>query len=451
MLQVKVGPGGVRGIVDQGLDLGLLVDLTGAFATWVDGGPVLVARDTRPSSPMLAHAVFSALCAAGCEVLDAGICPTGAAQAEAARQGAAGAISVTASHNDASWNGLKLFGEAGRVLSSAEGKEILDLWHQGEYRRMPFDKLGAVRDLEDVAERYVAALLEHIDQDVVARAGLRVVVDACNGAGAMVLPELFRQLRVELIPLSCEPTGQFPHPPDPTAANMAQVAAIVPPVGAQVGFGLSSDCERVSLVTDSGDALGTPATLPLVMEEELSRPDVAGGTVVASIASDSRVDRVAERHGARVVRSGVGVQAVMEQIDLEGAVVGGEGSGGVAISRVQLAFDGLAVLVRLLERVARDSGTGPMASALPAVHLRSAEVPSPVGAGYATVARIRARATGRVTDLDGVRVDVDGGWYYVRVSHTEPVVRILCEEQSASRADERIRALRRQVRAGVQE
>jgi len=452
MLQLKVGPAGVRGKVDQGLDLGLVIDVASAFATWLDQGPVLVARDTRPSSQMLVHALFSALSATGREVLDAGICPTAVAQVEAARLGAAGAISVTASHNDTSWNGLKLFGASGRVLSSAEGSEVLDLWHQGEYRRATFDRMGVVRDLEDVVEHYVGFLLGHIDRDRIAGAGLRVVVDGCNGAASMVLPELCRQLSLELIPISLEPTGQFPHPPDPTVRNMAQVAAIMRPVGAHVGFGLSSDCERVSLVTDQGLALGTAATLPLAMDQELGSPrGASGATVVASIASDSRVDRVAERHGAKVVRSGVGIQAVMEHMVLEQAVVGGEGSGGVAIAGIHLAFDGLAVLARLVEQVALLGSSDDLARRLPTVHVRVAEVPSPVGSGYAAVARLRDRATGRVTDLDGVRVDVEGGWYYVRVSHTEPVVRIICEEETAARADERIQMLRRQVRAAIQE
>jgi phosphomannomutase len=450
MLQLKVGPAGIRGKVDQGLDLGLVIDITSAFATWLDRGAVLVARDTRPSSPMLVHAVSSALSAAGREVLDAGICPTAAAQAEAARVGAAGALSVTASHNDATWNGLKLFGPAGRVLTSAEGKEMLDVWHQGEYDRMPYDRLGATRDLEDVVEHYVAFLLQRIDRAAVAAARLRVVVDACNGAGAMAVPELCRQLGVELIPISCEPTGEFPHTPDPTAANLAQVAAIMRPVSAQVGFGLSSDCERVSTVTDRGLALGARSSLPLVMEEVLARRPGAQ-TVVASIASDSRVDRVAERHGARVVRCGVGIQAVLEQVDLNDAAVGGEGSGGVAMVDIHPAFDGLAVIARLLERVARDGGSHAMAEALPTVHVRSVQVPCPVGTGYAAVSRMRARATGRVTDLDGVRVDGEGGWYYIRVSHTEPVVRVICEDESAARVDERIQRLRRQLTAAVQE
>jgi phosphomannomutase len=451
MLQLKVGPAGVRGKVDQGLDLGLVIDITSAFATWLDRGSVLVARDTRPSSQMLVHAVSSALSAAGREVLDAGICPTAAAQAEAARVDAAGAISVTASHNDATWNGLKLFGNAGRVLTSAEGKEMLDLWHQGEYDKMPYDRLGATRDLEDVIEHYVAFLLDRIDRDTIAAARLRVVVDACNGAGAMAAPELCRQLGVELIPISCEPTGEFPHQPDPTARNLAQVASIMRPVAAHVGFGLSSDCERVSMVTDRGEALGARSTLPLAMEEVLARSGAGADVVVASIASDSRVDQVAESHGARVVRSGVGIQAVMEQVDLNDAVLGGEGSGGVAIVGIHAAFDGLAVLASLLERVAKDGDSHSMAEALPTVHVRAAEIPCPVGAGYAAVSRMRASATGRVTDLDGVRVDGEGGWYYIRVSHTEPVVRVICEDESPARVDERIQLLRRQLTAAVQE
>lgn len=450
MLQLKVGPQGIRGKVGQGLDLQQVIDLACAFATWLaPDRPVVVARDTRPSSPMLTHAVLSALSACGRAVLDAGICPTAVAQHEARLQGAGGAISVTASHNDATWNGLKLFGPGGRVLTSGEGKEILDLWHQGDYDKAPYDRLGAVRDLEDVIDRYLEHVGAVVDRERIADAKLRVVVDACNGAGAMVVPRLFRQLGVELIPISCEPSGRFPHPPDPTAANMEQVAAIVEPVGAHVGFGLSSDCERISLVTDRGVALGTSATLPLVAQQVLGNGGGSQVTVVAGAAVDSRVEQVAREHGARVVRCGVGIQAVVEQMELVEAEIGGEWSGGVALSRVQRAFDGLAVMARLLESVARERGSQQLADRLPVAHTRTAAVPCPVSRAYSAVARLREQATGKVIDRDGLRVEREEGWYYVRVSHTEPVIRIICEAKQPRSADELIDDLTQRIRSVI--
>ncbi len=454
MRQVKVSPSGIRGRVGQGLELDRVIDLVSAFATWLDGTPVLIARDTRPSSPMFAAAATAALSAAGCEVLDAGICPTAVAQREAARLGVGGAISVTASHNDVEWNGLKLFGAAGEVLSSAEGSEVLDLWHQGDYRKARHDHLGAIRDLDDVIERYLQDLLRAVDRERIARARLRVVIDAGNGAGAMVVPLLCRRLGVELIPLSCEPSGEFSRHPDPTAANLAQAAAIVRPVGAAVGFGLSSDCERVSLITDRGEALGSGATLPLIL---LDRPESDGEaeaeqTVVTTICSDSRVERIAERRGdLRVVRSGVGIQAVIERVVAEQAAVGGETSGGVALARFALAFDGLAVMTRLIEQVAAaDGSAAALAAALPTVCFRSAQVPCRVSRAYSTVARLRGQAGGRVTDLDGVRVDLpEGAWYHLRVSHTEPVVRIACEARSNQGADDLLAELVRRTRAAA--
>jgi phosphomannomutase len=451
MLQLKVGPQGIRGVVGQGLELGKVIDLVSAFAAWVDRGRALVVtRDTRPSSPMLAHATIAALSAAGCEVLDAGICPTAVAQREAARVDAGGLISITASHNVAAWNGLKLFGAAGCALTSGEGKEVLDLWHQGDYPRAAHDRLGASRDLDDVVDRYLEFLLGRIDVERIAGAGLRVVVDACNGAGAMVLPQLCRALGVELIPINCEPSGSFPHPPDPTAENMGQVAAIMGPVKAHVGFGLSSDCERVSLVTDAGEALGTPATLPLLAQEILASADEGDElTVVAGAAADGRVEQVAAAHGARVVRCGVGLQTVMERVALEEAALGGERSGGVVISAIQPAFDGLAAMVRLLQGVARAGDSRHLAAALPEVHTREAALPCPVNGAYSAVAWLRQQASGRVEDRDGVWVEQEEGWYYVRVSHTEPVIRVVCEARRAEDADELIRSLERQVRTAV--
>jgi phosphomannomutase len=336
------------------------------------------------------------------------------------------------------------------VLASAEGREILDVWHQGEYVKAPYNKLGAVRKLDDVVDRYLDYLEHVIDVDLINRARIRAVVDACNGAGAMVLPELCRRLGVELIPISCEPSGSFPHPPDPSARNMAQVSAIVRPVDAHVGFGLSSDCERISMVTDRGEALGTEATLPLMAQQILAE-DGDPPIIVASAAVDSRVEQVAQKHEARVHRCGVGVQAVMQGMALEGAAVGGEWSGGVAVSKIHLAFDGLAVLARLLQAVASQGSGHALADALPQVYTRTATVPCPVSRAYSVVSRIRSETLDRnMKDLDGVRVELDGGWFYVRVSHTEPVIRIFCEAGSNDQADELMDKLHQQIQSAIQ-
>ncbi|MCA9669398.1 MAG: hypothetical protein KC503_27570 [Myxococcales bacterium] len=448
MRQVKVSRFGIRGKVDAGLELAQVIDHVSAFASWLEGGSVVVARDTRHSSPMLASAATSALSACGCEVLDVGICPTGVAQHAALRAGAAGMVSVTASHSDGAWNGLKFYGEGGRILTKAEGAEILDLWHQGDYLKARHERLGPMRDLDNVIEDYVAALVASVDWQRIARARLRVVVDCGNGAGAMVVAALCHQLGIELIPIGCEPSGDFARPPDPTERNLANAAAIIKPVGAHVGFGFSSDCARVSLITDEGHALGTGATLPLLVDAVGRREDV--GVVVASICCDSRVDRVAERRGLRVERSGIGAHAVVERMVASDAVVGGESSGRVSL-RGQQAFDGLAAMVRLIERVAAERGSRALAEALPLVHVRETTIPSPLDRGYSAVARLRQQGGGRVTDMDGVRVDLPEGWYHVRVSNTEPVIRIACEARTADEADDLLRRVTRHVQAAIHE
>ena len=456
MLQVKVSSLGIRGTVDGGLMLDQVIELASAYAYWIDGGPVLLARDSRPSSPGLACGVTAALSACGVDSLDLGICPTAVAQVVADQRDAAGLICVTGAHNPVQWNGLKLFGPRGRVLASAEGSQILDLWHQGEFHNARHDALGAMGHAEDPVGPYLDRLAQWVDRDAIAGAGLRVVVDAGNGAGAVVVPRLFAALGVELIPLSCEPSGAFPHPPDPTVANLAQVATIVPPVQAHAGFGLSSDCGRVAMVTERGVALGRKATLPLVAQHVLGHA-APGQAVVAGAASDSRIDGVAARHGATVSRCGVGLQEVVGRVQLERAALGGDNSGGVAVRRMHLAYDGLAVMALLLQAAAEAGGAGALASQLPEVHTRSLEVPCTVSRAYRAVAQLKERAAGEVTDLDGVRVDLGQapgssqgrGWYHVRVSHTEPVIRVHCEASSGAEADELAADLRDQLQSLV--
>jgi phosphomannomutase len=443
-MQVKLQPGGLRGKVGRGLDLGQVIDLVSAFGSWLGGEPVLVTRDTRPSSPMLAHAVLASLSAAGCEALDAGICPTAVAVHEAARLGVSGVVSVTASHNDALWNGLKLYGQSGRALSAREGEEVLDLFHQGEFAKARFDRLGATRLLDDVSDRYVEDLSRWVDRERIARARLRVVIDTCAGSAAMVIPQLCRALGVDLIPLGGEPSGVFAHPPDPTARNLAAVAAIVRPVQARAGFGLSSDGERVSFVGAAGFAPGSEATLPLLAEALDGQ--AAQGPIVAAVTCDSRIDHVAARRGIELVRCGVGATAVLERMAETGAALGGESSGGVALAGFQLAFDGIAAIARMLECLAAGQELEELHARLPVTHVRSLAIPVGLSQAYAALARLREAAEGEVNELDGLRVSVPGGWTFVRVSGTEPVIRVLCEADSEERADDLIRRLGRAIR-----
>jgi len=451
MRELTVGPFGMRGRVDHGLDLRRVIDLVSAFGTWLEGAPVVVARDTRPSSPMIACAAISALSSAGCEVLDAGICPTATAQSEGRRRGAAGVLSITASHNDASWNGIKFFGDAGRMLVRAEGSEILDLWHQGEFIKARHDRLGAIRLLDDVIENYIERIVASVDWQVIARARLRIVIDAGNGAGAMVVPQLCHQLGVDLIPISCEPSGVFPRLPDPTSRSLAQAAAIMRPVSAHVGFGFSSDCERVSVITDSGEALGNRTTLPLVVDTIEKRRD-EDVRVVASVCCDSRVDKICDRKGFSLIRGGVGIQTIVQRMLADDAIVGGSATGGVAFaSETCFGFDGVVAMTKLIYHLAQTRATAQdLADALPRVYARRAKVACSVSGAYSAVARIRASADGRVTDLDGVRVELsDGAWYHVRVSQTEPVIRITCEANSVEAADELLERLKAKVAGAI--
>jgi phosphomannomutase len=274
------------------------------------------------------------------------------------------------------------------------------------------------------------------------------VVDGTNGAASVIIRPLCQRLGVELIPISCDPASRFPHTPDPTIDNLAAAAAIVPPVRASAGFGLSADCERVALVTELGRALGREATLSLVADYLLSSPRRPKGTpiVVVGANCDSRIFRVAERQGATVARCGVGVLAVAERTLLEDATVGGDNSGGVLVPSLHSALDGLANMALLLEAIATKGSAQALADRLPEVHLRTTTVPSPMSRAYSAVNIIRGRARGRVSDLDGVLVELDHGWYHVRVSHTEPLIRITCEAETDDACREMIAQIKNELR-----
>ncbi len=443
MKLLKIGISGVRGIVGETLTPELIVNFACAFGTYVEGGHVVVARDPRASGAMVAPAVFSGLTSCGCDVVDLGICPTPIVQYHTRATDAAGAVSITASHNDARWNALKFFSGDGVALNAQRGEEILDIYHQRDFLRASWDSVGTVVRNGDAVEKYLADLASRFRIDESVR--FKVVVDPCNGAGAGMAGRLLESLGVDYVALNDEPNGEFPHDPEPRPANMKQAAAIVSPVGADAGFVLSTDVDRVAVVDERGVALSEEYSLALVAEREMSREP---GTVVTNVSTSRMTEDVVLEHGGRLLRTKVGQAHVVEEMIDENGVVGGEGSGGIAMSEFQHGFDGFAAMAAIIDLVvSRGCTLSEVVASLPKYHMVKEKIACDQEIIYSVVHQVERALSEEKLDLtDGVRVERPDGWLHVRASYTEPFIRVITESQSETTAreyaDEAIRLLR---------
>jgi phosphomannomutase len=423
----------VRGVVGETLTPDLVVDFACAFGTFVDGAPVAVGHDSRRSAPMVHAAVLSGLQSCGCPILDLGLLPTPVIQHVVRSRRLAGGISVTASHNDARWNALKFIGREGMLLNPFQSEEVMDIYHLGEFRKCGWKQLGSIQHEANTSERYFDFLLRKLDVQSVRRSRFKVVCDCCAGAGGGIVREFLQRLGCTVIAINDDPDGDFPHSPEPTPRNMKGLASVVKSVGADVGFLVNTDVDRVGIVAGGGEPLSEEYVLPLVADYLL---ETTSGCVVSTLSTSRMVESAAARHGRRVVRSRIGEGYVVQRVSAEKAAVGGEGSGGVVVPKWTRWFDGFTAMGVLLERMARQKKTiSELVALLPRYHMLKASLPSPAERIYPIIDAFRRRYQAESPNLeDGVRVDWKDAWIHIRSSNTEPLVRVIAEAESASRA-----------------
>jgi phosphomannomutase len=438
MEPLKIGITGVRGVVGQTLTPELVVRFAEAFGSYLDGGRVLVCRDPRPSGPMVEAAVTAGLLSVGCEVVLLGICPTPTLQLAVPWLGAKGGVSITGGHNPPEWNALKFVRGDGLYLSAIQAEELLDVFHQGAVERVGWDRVATRVEERDAIDHHLETLAARFDAKAVRARRLRVAVDCGNGSCARLVPRWLETLGCEVLPINDDPSLPFPRLPEPSIATAAQARAVVLAGRADLGLVLDADGERLSLVDETGRPLSEERTLPLAVEAALRR---RRGPVVTNVSTTGLVERVAARHGATVFRTPVGQAFVSEAILEHGAVLGGEGNGGVAVPEVQATHDSAAAIGLLLEHLAR---TGQPLSALDAglgaLVVRKIAVPVAARHLFSALQEFR-EAVGEVEgatvdQTDGVKVLWPDGWVHVRASNTQSLVRVIAEAEDAARAQE---------------
>jgi phosphoglucosamine mutase len=443
---LKISISGVRGVVGESLTPALLVRFAQAFGTYTGPGSIAVGRDTRTSGEMVRQAVVAGLLSSGCRVVDLDICPVPTVQLLVRERRASGGIAITASHNPAEWNALKFVNSAGLFLAEAQARQLLDIYHQGEYRKVSGAEMRAVEPSAGAIELHVKKILDELGP--VPRGGrkLRVAVDSCNGAGSIVAPRLLEALGAEVFPVNVTPDGLFPRGAEPVEENLGALREAVREHECDVGFAQDMDADRLAVVSERGEAIGEEYTLVLATRYVLGRER---GPVVANLSTTGVLDAVAENFGCPVFRSKIGEANVAEEMTRRGAVVGGEGNGGVMYPRINFARDSLTAMALVLHLLAETGQTvSELLAELPRSFMLKEKLACRSDKIRAALKAVREEYARWPLDLrDGVRVTTPDGWFLVRGSNTEPIIRLVAEAETAERARALIEDVRGRVRA----
>lgn len=436
MKPLKIGISGVRGIVGETFTPEIAVNFAQAFGTYLDAGRILVCRDTRNSGEMLRAAVASGLLATGCEVIDLGICPTPSLQLAVRSFDAQGGISITAGHNPAEWNALKFIRGDGLYLNVTQAEELLDIYHQGEFVKAAWNSINTKINSGDAIKGHLETLRQSFDTEAVGARRLKVAVDCCNGACSVISPRWLEMLGCEVLTINDDPRAAFPHNPEPKPETMAQLRAVVQAGHADIGFAHDADGERLGIVSEAGEPYSEETTFALAAEIKLSR---STGAAVTNISTSGAIDLIAARHGASVVRTPVGQAYISEAMRAHGAVIGGEGSGGVAVPEVHSTNDSMAAIGLILESLVHsDARISEKVRSLPRLTMLKQNITVEPNRLYSKLHKLRREIEARdSTDADlsdGIKVFRDGGWLHVRASNTESMIRIITEAEDEASA-----------------
>jgi len=444
---LKISISGVRGIVGDSLTPQLAGALAQAFGTYVGGGPVIIGRDARPSGQMILQAVTAGLLASGCQPVDVGICPIPSFLFLVKDSKSSGGISVTASHNPKEWNGLKFISRDGLYLTPHQVEEFLDIYHQGDFAYAGPDRLKALRSESQPVEPHLKKLLGHFNADLIRRRKFKVALDCCNGAGAMLAPRLLQELGCETVVINAVPDGSFAHQSEPLPENIREICRTVVKSRADIGFVQDADADRLAIVNDKGHPIGEELTLALAAQYTLGKKK---GSVVCNLSTTRAIDDIAAAKKAPVFRTKIGEINVVEKVlsAEPAAVIAGEGNGGVILPEIHPCRDSFAGMGLILEYLAASGRTiSALQKRVPRYIMIKDKIEGSAEEGYRLVGLLKKRyeGEGRISLLDGLKIDFSDHWIHVRPSNTEPIIRIISEARTGDKARAALRRLKKEI------
>ncbi|MEX0843823.1 MAG: phosphoglucosamine mutase [Balneolaceae bacterium] len=429
---------GIRGIFGTDLTPLNLTQFTAAYGTWLKGGTVVVGRDSRVTGELCEDIVAATLASVGCDVIKVGIVPTPTVAMGVLKHKAAGGIVISASHNPAEWNALKLLNSKSEFLDEQQGKEVIHFMENGKFEFQPYDKIGLIREDNDLLDDHIQKILNlpYINADEIAAKNFSVAVDAVNGAGSEALPRLLEKLGVKTIhKLHCTPNGIFPHNPEPLPAHLTEICELVKETKVDLGVVTDPDGDRLALVDDNGNLFGEEYTQAAAFDFILSKKP---GACATNLSSSRVSDDAAREHGQTCYRSAVGEINVVKVMQEHDAVIGGEGNGGVICPDLHYGRDalvGTAIVLQLLTE--KNMSASEYRATLPDYYMSKNKIQlDELGKNANEVLEMVKDhfSSLKPNTVDGVKIDFDEGWVHLRKSNTEPIIRIYSEGRSPEAA-----------------
>lgn len=441
---------GIRGTIGGKTDDNLtpfdIVKFVSAYAEWLrnvssasTNSPlrVVVGRDTRISGQMVENLVCGTLVGCGCDVVDIGFASTPTTEMAVTAERADGGIIITASHNPKQWNALKLLNAQGEFLSKTDGESILKIAENGDMDFAKIDALGKIynKDMSDYHIDSVVAL-DLVDVEAIRKANFSVAIDCVNSVGGIIIPKLLKALGVERITcLNCEPTGDFKHNPEPLKENLTEISGYMARDKVDVGFVVDPDVDRLAIVCEDGEMFGEEYTLVSVADYVLSHTN---GNTVSNLSSTRALADVTALYGSKYYAAAVGEVNVVEKMKAVGAVIGGEGNGGVIYPASHYGRDALVGIALFLTLLAKKSmKVSELRKTYPEYFISKNKIELTPDIDVDTVFSVIKGNYSRfgINDIDGVKIDFPQGWVHLRRSNTEPIIRIYSEAPTQEQAD----------------
>lgn len=433
---VMISVSGIRGIVGQGLTPELIVHFAAAAGCLYGPGSVFVGRDSRTTGEMVKAAVFSGLMSVGCHPVDLGVCPTPTVQMAVQNSDAVGGIVITASHNPVEWNALKLLNAEGLFLDEDEGFRVKRIVDENQFRYVPWEKVGRTMQYDGAIHDHLEAVLRipYVQAERIRERKFRVAFDCVNGAGGTILPKLLEEFGCETFPLNEVPNGRFAHTPEPLPENLSDLCNTVRQKRADIGFAVDPDVDRLAVVSEEGEPIGEEYTLTVCARFILSKKK---GKVVTNISTTRAVEDVALQAGAELIRTPVGEIHVAKKMKEVGAVIGGEGNGGVLLPEVHLGRDAPVAIALILQYLTEYGGTvSELKKRLPQYAMTKRKIDIGDSDPDGILKKIESdHRTETLNLIDGVKIDRAESWVHIRKSNTEPIIRIIAEAKTKKAAD----------------
>ncbi len=419
------------------------VKFAAAYGSWLkryskkEKLKVVVGRDARLSGEMIQNLVVSTLVGLGIDIIDLDLSTTPTVEIAVPLENADGGIILTASHNPKQWNALKLLNEKGEFLNAAEGAIILEIAEKEDFDFSEVDDLGSIEKNDAYIDIHIQEVLNLslVDADTIRKAKFKVVVDGVNSTGGIAIPRLLKKLGVEVVELYCEPTGHFPHNPEPLKEHLGDICELVVKEKADFGIVVDPDVDRLAFISDDGEIFGEEYTLVACADYVLGKTK---GSTVSNLSSSRALRDITEKHGETYEASAVGEVNVVAKMKANNAIIGGEGNGGIIYPESHYGRDSLVGTALFLMLMAEKGGTvAELRASYPSYYMSKKKIQLTPGLDVEGILKTMAEKyqNENISTIDGVKIDFAENWVHLRKSNTEPIIRIYTEAKSQSEAD----------------